>query len=150
MGAGRPSSFKPDFVEQAEKLARFGMTDEQMAEVFDVSQQTLNAWKKAHPEFLEALKKGKHLSDAEVVQSLYRRAVGYSHPEDDIRTVSLPDGGGSEIIITPTIKHYPPDTTACIFWLKNRQPEKWREKREVETSEDLIEVLCAAIKELPN
>lgn len=150
MGAGRPSSFKPEYVEQAEKLARFGMTDQQMAEVFDVSEQTLNAWKKAHPEFLEALKKGKYLSDTDVVQSLYRRAIGYSHPEDDIRTVSLPDGGGSEIIITPTIKHYPPDTTACIFWLKNRQPEKWREKREVETSEDLIEVLCAAIKELPN
>lgn len=149
MGAGRPSSFKPEYVDQVEKLARFGMTDAQMAEVFDVSEQTFNAWKKAHPDFLEALKKGKHLSDAEVVQSLYRRAIGYSHPEDDIRTISLPDGGGSEIVITPTIKHYPPDTVACIYWLNNRQSANWRNKREAEAVEDIAEVLKAAVAKMP-
>ncbi|HEX4918063.1 MAG TPA: terminase [Limnobacter sp.] len=150
MGAGRPSSFKPEYIEQAEKLARFGMTDAQMAQVFDVAESTFHLWKTQHPKFSEALKRGKDLSDAEVVQSLYRRALGYSHPEDDIRTVSLGDGQGSEIVITPTIKHYPPDTTACIFWLKNRQRDKWREKQESETPEDLVSALSAAIKSLPN
>ena len=127
-GAGRPSKYKPEYAEQAVKLCMLGMTDAEMASFFEVSEQTLNAWKHAHPEFLESIKKGKANSDADVASRLFHRAMGYDHPEDDIRVVS------GEIVITPTIKHYPPDTTAAIFWLKNRQRDKWRDKVETEVT----------------
>lgn len=137
MPGGRPSKYKPEFVEQARKMcALLGATDRELAEFFEVSEATLNTWKIEHPEFLEALKSGKESADARVEKSLYQRAIGYSHPEDDIRTVAIGDGM-SEITITPTVKHYPPDTTACIFWLKNRRKDQWRDKQEIEHSGDV-------------
>ncbi|EAA3705864.1 terminase [Salmonella enterica subsp. enterica serovar Newport] len=123
---GRPSAYKPEYAEQARKLCLLGHTDAELASFFDVSEQTINAWKHAHPDFLESIKKGKAVADSEVAAKLFHRATGYEHPEDDIRAV---DGS---IVITPTVKHYPPDTTAAIFWLKNRQRDKWRDKQEVE------------------
>ncbi|MFZ3193699.1 MAG: hypothetical protein WA154_10915 [Moraxellaceae bacterium] len=146
---GRPSKYRSEFAEQAMKLCRLGATDAELADFFGVSESTLNNWKKAHPGFLESLKKGKTLSDAEVADKLFKRATGYEHPEDDIRTVS--EGGGmSKIVITPTIKHYPPDTGAAIFWLKNRQPSKWRDKVESEDKgADLAQVLSDLIAKLP-
>ena len=101
-----------------------GLTDEEMAKFFDVKKQTLNNWKSDYPEFFASLKEGKVLADGKVVASLYHRALGYSHPEDDIRAIA------GEVVITPTIKHYPPDTTACIFWLKNRRKDQWRDVQE--------------------
>lgn len=126
MSRGRPSSYKPEFANLAEKMCKLGATDAELADAFCVSEQTVNSWKTAHPEFLESLKSGKAKADAEVASSLFHRATGYSHPEDDIRVVD------HEIVITPTIKHYPPDTTAAIFWLKNRRPKEWRETKAVE------------------
>lgn len=119
---GRPSKFRPEFVEQARELAMLGLTDAEMARVFGVSEQTLNTWKKTCAGFLESLNAGKVVADGQVARSLFQRAVGYEHPEDDIRAVN------GEIVITPTVKHYPPDPTSMIFWLKNRQPARWREK----------------------
>jgi len=124
----RPSKYKAEFAKQAERLCKLGATDQELAEFFEVSQQTLNNWKISQPGFLESLKGGKETADERVIQSLYHRAMGYSHPEDDIRVVS------GELVITPTIKHYPPDTTAAIFWLKNRRSDEWRDKRDVEHS----------------
>jgi len=128
--AGRPTAFKPEYVEQAKKLAELGATDRELAEFFYVSESTLYLWKHTQPEFSEALKLGKEASDARVVQSLYRRAIGYSHDAVKIMTV---DGSVQEV---PYVEHYPPDTTAGIFWLKNRDPERWRDKRELEVSMD--------------
>ena len=130
MPAGRPTAFKPEYVEQAKKLAELGATDRELAEFFYVSESTLYLWKHTQPEFSEALKLGKEASDARVVQSLYRRAIGYSHDAVKIMTV---DGSVQEV---PYVEHYPPDTTAGIFWLKNRDPERWRDKRELEVSMD--------------
>lgn len=107
-----------------------GLIDKEMATFFGVSEQTFNTWKKTHPEFLESLKGGKTLADAGVAAKLFHRACGYEHPEDDIRAIN------GQIVITPTIKHYPPDTTAAIFWLKNRQRALWRDKPEAEDDED--------------
>lgn len=123
---GRPTSFKPEFVEQARKLAKLGATDREAAEFFEVAESTLYLWKHTHAEFSEALKVGKETADARVEQSLYRRALGYTH---DAVKIMMADGVP---IVEPYVEHYPPDTTAAIFWLKNRKPEQWRDKTTVE------------------
>jgi len=120
----RPSKYKPEFAQQAAKLCALGATDAQLADFFRVSVSTVNLWKSQHPEFSESIKVPKAQADDRVEQSLYRRAMGYEHDETDIRVVA----GG--IVETPIRKHYPPDTTAAIFWLKNRRPSEWREKVE--------------------
>ncbi|OMG61475.1 terminase [Stutzerimonas balearica] len=121
----RPSKYKADFAEQARKLCKLGATDQELADFFEVAISTLNLWKIQHPEFSESLKLGKEVADERVANALYQRAMGYSHPDVDIRVV---DGA---IVETPLIKHYAPDTTAAIFWLKNRRPDEWRDRQEV-------------------
>ena len=111
---------------QAKKLCLLGATNEDLAKFFEVGGTTLDRWIKDNAEFRGAIKEGRIVADAEVANSLYRRAIGYEHPEDDIRALN------GEIVITPTIKHYPPDPTSGIFWLKNRSPAKWREKVEID------------------
>jgi hypothetical protein len=125
---GRPTSYRPEYDEQAQRLAMLGLTNEEMAIFFNVSPSTLSKWIAELPAFSEALKAGRQVADAKVTESLFKRATGYTCDEDDIRTVSLPNNGGSQIVITPTKKHYPPDPTSMIFWLKNRQPRKWRDR----------------------
>jgi hypothetical protein len=117
-------------VEQAAKLAKLGATDIQMADFFGVSEQTLNAWKNSNPKFLESLKAGKEESDQRVEHSLYRRALGYEH--DAVKIFCSKDG---EVTQVPYREIVPPDTTACIFWLKNRKRTEWRDKYE-HTGED--------------
>ncbi|WP_250519489.1 terminase [Caballeronia sp. NCTM1] len=118
----RPSNYKAEYAEQARKLCLLGATDKELADFFEVSEQTINAWKNAHKEFLESIKRGKMQADSDVADRLYQRAMGYEHPEIDLRVV------GGEIVETPITKIYAPDTTAAIFWLKNRQRGKWRDK----------------------
>lgn len=128
MKTGRPSKFKPEFCEQGAKLCKLGATDREMAEFFKVSEATFHLWKSVHPEFSESLKLAKEEADNRVEQSLYRRALGYSH---DAVHVSNYQG---EVTLTPIVEHFPPDTTACIFWLKNRKPGEWRDKTDVDVN----------------
>lgn len=123
---GRPARYQQDFVGQAAKLCRLGATDVELADFFGVTVTTLNNWKKAHPDFLVSIKAGKVDADAEVEAKLFHRATGYSHPEVHVSNFQ------GLVTLTPLTKHYPPDTTAAIFWLKNRQPEKWRDIKAVE------------------
>lgn len=123
-GGGRPSAYKQEYAKIAKSLCLLGATDKQMADAFGVSETTINNWKHQHEEFSCALKEGKLFADANVAQALYNRALGYEHEADDIKVVE------GSIVITPTIKRYPPDATSAIFWLKNRQPEIWRDKPE--------------------
>jgi hypothetical protein len=123
---GRPGKFDPTFCKKATKLCLLGATDKDLADFFEVTESTINNWKVDYPEFLESIKKGKTEADAQVANRLFKRALGYKHPDTDIRVC---DG---MIVQTPLIKHYPPDPTAAIFWLKNRQPEKWRDKQELQ------------------
>lgn len=126
MAGGRPSKYDSIDLKQVEKLARMGWTDMQMAEFFEVDVRTWHRWKGEHEKFCHSLKDWKDEADKVVERSLYERAIGYSAPEDKIFNV---DG---EALIVPTIKNYPPDTTAAIFWLKNRQKEQWRDKQEID------------------
>lgn len=124
IGAGRPTSWRPEYAELAYKFCLLGANDARLAEMFGVSVATIYNWKLEVPEFLEAVKSGKEVADAEIAHSLFHRAKGYSHPDEDIKAVN------GEIVITPTVKHYPPDTGAATLWLKNRQPHIWRDKVE--------------------
>jgi hypothetical protein len=126
MTAGRPSKFKPEYIEQANKLCKLGATDSELADFFGVDIRTIHRWKNESDKFCHSLRIGKMEADARVERSLFSRALGYEHPEVDIRVVD------KEIIQTPIIKYYPPDTTAAIFWLKNRKPTEWRDKQDVE------------------
>lgn len=128
---GRPSLYKPEYAEQARKYSLLGATDKEMAELFEVAESTFHLWKLEHPDFSESLKKGKVQADANVANRLYQRAMGYEHPEIDIRVVN------QEIVETPITKIYAPDPTAAIFWLKNRRPDVWRDKVQQEHSGDL-------------
>ena len=127
---GRKTSYRKEFADQAYKYCLLGATDVQLAEFFEVSEQTINAWKDKHPEFLESIKNGKEKADAEVADRLYQRAKGYSHPEEKI---FLHNG---EPVKVETVKHYAPDPTSGIFWLKNRQKLNWRDKRDHTLSGD--------------
>lgn len=128
---GRPTKYKEEYAAQAKKLCTLGATDAQLADFFEVSVSTINLWKVKHQEFSESIKVPKAEADERVEQSLYKRAMGYEHDEVDIRVVE------GQIVQTPIRKFYPPDTTAAIFWLKNRKPTEWRDKQEMEHSGDL-------------
>lgn len=125
---GRPTKYKTEFAEQARKLCILGATDKQLADFFEVSESTINKWKLEFSDFSESLKMGKLIADAEVADKLYQRATGYSHPE-----VKVFNNQG-EIITHECVKHYAPDPTAAIFWLKNRQSDRWRDKQHVEAN----------------
>lgn len=128
MAGGRPSKYKDEFTEQAYKLCLLGATDKDMADFFNVDEATINRWKQSNEEFCKSLKEGKQQADSVIASKLFHRAFGYSHPEDKIFNAN------GQPLVVPTVKHYPPDTTAAIFWLKNRQPAMWRDKVETELS----------------
>lgn len=136
---GRPSKYKPEYAKQAYKLCQLGATDKQLGQFFGVSEVTINAWKKKYPEFLKSLKESKDLVDSKVERSLFERATGYEFREDKVI------GTGENERKETFIKRYPPDSVACIFWLKNRQPTKWKDKQHVE-HEGKIEGQIVVIK----
>lgn len=132
--AGRPKKFREEFVDQVEKICSiFGADDKKISEFFKVAESTLNNWKKNYPEFLESLKKGKEKFDTENVEvSLLQRALGYKHEE--IKFFAHEGKVTDQRIIT---RHYPPDTTACIFYLKNRNKERWKDVKALEHSGEI-------------
>jgi hypothetical protein len=130
--AGRPSKYKEEYTEQAYKLCLLGATDKELADFFKVDERTINRWKDDIPEFCQSLKGGKEQADALVASKLFHRAIGYEHEDTQFATFQ------GEITDRETyIKHYPPDTTAAIFWLKNRQSAKWRDKTDHEITGDI-------------
>lgn len=132
IGKGQPTKFKKEFIGQAFKLCQLGATDAQLADFFNVTQRTINNWKKSHSDFFHTLKAAKAEFDTKVELALFQRAVGYSHPEEKIFN------NQGEILRVTTTKHYPPDTTACIFWLRNRKPQQWRDKVEHDPSGKMV------------
>jgi hypothetical protein len=125
---GRKEAFRPEFIEQTRKLCELGHTDFEMARFFDVSSRTFSNWQSQHPELLRILKLGKAASDQRVERSLYARANGYSY---EATKIFMP-AGREKPVYAPFIEHVPPDTTACIFWLKNRDPQHWRDVQNIE------------------
>lgn len=124
---GRPTDYKPEYAEQAAKLCALGATDIEVADFFGVDVRTVYRWKHAHEDFCQSLNVGKAKADERVVNSLFQRAVGY---EQEAVKIFMP-AGADQPVYAPFREKVAPDTTAAIFWLKNRKPEDWREKSEV-------------------
>jgi hypothetical protein len=137
------SAYKSDYPEQARTLCALGATDVELAEFFAVSRSTISTWKTRHAAFHDALLAGKSDADDRVEKSLYQCAVGYSHPDVHISHYQ------GAVTVTPITKHYPPNTTAAIFWLKNRRRDAWREKIDHEhTGKDGGPVAIAKIERI--
>ena len=126
---GRPTLYRDEYVEQVRRLALLGLTNDEMAKFFGVGSTTFDRWMASHDEFRCAINESKLLADGDVALSLYKRALGYSHPDVHISNFQ------GMITVTDIVKHYPPDTGAAFIWLKNRQPHKWKDK--VEVKEDI-------------
>lgn len=117
---GRPTKFTEALKEKMLALYEAGKTDAQVARIIGVSRRTINNWKGRDADLLHTIKESKSIADDLVEASLFSRATGYSHAEEKIFVYEgIP-------IRVPTVKHYPPDVTAGIFWLCNRQPDRWK------------------------
>lgn len=145
---GRPAAYRPEFAELAAKLCARGATDQELADFFDVSVRTMYRWKLENLEFCQALKVGKDLTDDRIERSLLERASGYRYVEQQAIKVKVARDC-EKVEIIEVERAIPPDTTAMIFWLKNRRPEQWRDKREVEHSGSLslAELVSASYRE---
>ena len=129
MAAGQPTKYKEVFNEQVLKLCALGAKDTEVADFFKGCEATINNWKHDYPEFLESIKKGKDKIDTEMVEGAQlHRALGYEHKEDKVFNAN------GHPLVVPTTKHYPPDSTALIFWLKNRNPSRWRDKQDIDVT----------------
>lgn len=125
-GPGASTKYKREFDTQAYKLCLLGATDKELADFFDVGVRTIDEWKKQHLSFLQSLKRGKIIADSTVAEKLYQRALGYSCPDVDIKVIK------NKVVKTKLVKHYPPDSVAAIFWLKNRRKSEWRDRQNLE------------------
>lgn len=121
-GRGQPTAYRAEYAYQVFKLCLLGMTQDDIADFFGVCTKTIDNWKNEHPEFLRSIRNGRHAADAEVANSMYLNACGYSH---DAVHVSVFMG---EVTLTNITKHYPPNFQAGRLWLMNRQPKLWKEK----------------------
>jgi hypothetical protein len=131
---GRPTLYRPELCELARRLALLGLNQSEMADALNVDVGTLIEWKARHREFREAIQRGGVHADAHMADSLYHRGLGYQH--EAVR-IFMPAGAEAPVY-APYVERYPPDTTAALRWLMNRQPELWRERREVDLTGTLV------------
>lgn len=135
-GPGRPTTFRQEFCAQATHLCILGATDADLCEFFGCAASTLNLWKQEHPEFSEALKAGKIVTDMDVAVSLNKRARGYDYEEEQpikLREVHYDKDGKKtketeRVEMAKVRRIQPPDTGAAIFWLTNRRKEQWKQR----------------------
>lgn len=125
---GRPTLYRPEHPDLARKFCLLGATNEDLARMLGVGITTIDRWLAEKPEFRGAVQEGREVADATVAESLYRRAVGYSHP-----AVKIFNDQGKPLEV-PYTEHYPPDTAAAFIWLKNRRKQDWRDKSEVDVN----------------
>ena len=121
-----------------EGWARDGLIDEQIAANIGITTTTLYDWKKKYADFSDALKKGKETSNYEVENALFKSATGYEYEER--KEVQEVVDGVMRKRVEITRKQVPPNATSAIFWLKNRKPDKWRNKQEIEVNKLQAEI----------
>ena len=130
MSAGRPTVYKPENAEIARNSCMFGATNEDLAERFEVSRRTIDNWIATLPEFRDAVLEGRDGADASVARALFARATG---TERKMTKVFCHKGQPVTVDYTA---YLPPDVRACIFWLRNRRPDLWRENRPLAGEKD--------------
>jgi hypothetical protein len=137
---GQPTLYQPEYNELAHNYCLLGATNEVLGDFFGVTSRTIDNWIATHPDFADAVYRGRAVADAVVVRALFERAKGFSH---QVSRTTLYQG--VEHTITNTVS-YPPDTQACMFWLRNRQRHYWQAKAEAtpEISDDMAALLDAA------
>lgn len=137
---GRPTLYKEDYNEQAYKLCLLGAKDKDLADFFNVDEATINNWKIAHPVFFESISAGKQIADMEVANSLYKGAIDRVVPKQiaiKVKEVKYDENGkrisDKERVEVVEIEEFiPSDFRNAQFWLKNRNPERWRDKQELD------------------
>lgn len=140
---------EPEGLLKIEGWARDGLTDEQIAHNMGIGYSTLQAWKNEYQDILDSLKRGKEVVDRMVENALLKRALGYSYKETTRELVVDKDTGEAEIKITKIVeKEVVPDTTAQIFWLKNRKPKDWKDKPVYNADEDALKRLDEVLEKL--
>ena len=162
------SDYIPEYDEQAYNYCLLGATNETLAEFFGICPTTLKKWMKKYPGFGESVRRGKLMADMNVARNLYKRAIGYTYQQVVSESVQVPATQAASEKVTNTVGTFSPDdmedmrivrvTTreaipdvrAQIFWLKNRQPELWRDKQEIDHKSGDKKMGYVTIFELPN
>jgi len=130
MAGGRPTTYRPENADIARLSCMLGATNDTLAERFEVCRRTIDNWIATIPEFSYAVKQGRGVADESVVSALFARATGM---EQKMTKVFCYRG---QPVTADYTAHLPPDVRACIFWLRNRRPEEWRESRPLVEEED--------------
>jgi len=151
---GAPSKYQQSFDKQAYKLALLGAKDKELADFFEVNVDSIHEWKKVYQSFSDSLKRGKEFADQRVSKSLYKRAIGFTFDEVTHERVEVGEFNPvlGEFVKTPATKtkvvtkYIIPDTTAQIFWLKNRRPDLWRDRQEVQHSGEITTITGMVVK----
>lgn len=160
MAGGRPSKYQTHVqpkLNRVEAWARDGLTLEQIAHNLGVALSSLCEYKNHYSELAESLKNGQEDIDIQVENALLKRALGYTYEEVTHEAIEIKSGSGENIVIQPAtkiktvVKEVQPDTTAQIFWLKNRRPAAWRDKQDIEhsgTMTNKIDMSALTVEEL--
>jgi hypothetical protein len=130
MPGGRPTTYRPDNAEIARHACMLGATNDTLADRFEVCRRTIDSWIATIPEFSNAVRQGREVADESVVSALFARATGMEQ-----KMTKVFCHRGQPVTANYTVQ-LPPDVRACIFWLRNRRPEEWREKRPLVAEED--------------
>jgi hypothetical protein len=146
-GGGRPTKYKSAFCKIAKQLSKLGATDFEIAQALEISRQTFYLWMQTHKKFSDSVKLGKSPANRRTERSLFERANGYTYPSEEIHLVDEVEERHNEadpkhpiivrtkkVLRVPVLKHVPPDPTSVIFFLKNREKQKWRDFKATELS----------------
>ena len=131
MAAGRKSKYQTHVEPKlflVECWARDGCTDEQIAKKLGVAYSTFREYIALYPALSAFLKKGKEVIDFEVENALLKRALGYDYCEEKVEIEQNAGGRTISKKVVQTVKQVAPDVGAAAFWLKNRRPDKWRDR----------------------
>ena len=141
---GRPTKYKEEYNEQAYKLCLLGATDKEIGDFFNVDERTINNWKIEFPSFFQSIREGKELADMKVVNSLLESChdrLIQNQQAFKVRNVTYNDQGkkieSEEVIVVDIKTGVPANDRSIQFWLKNRHPDKWRDKQEVKLESDV-------------
>jgi len=124
MAGGRPTKLTPEIIEQAKNYCILGASNRDLVQFLRIAETTLYRWMTENKEFKEAINVGKDEANDRVGKALYSKACGYSVKESKVYREN------GETVIVDVDKHFQPDTTSMIFWLKNRDSDNWKDVKE--------------------